>query len=162
MFASRPLVRASALALRNTSSTTTSSSAAQPMMAVMQAVRNYATPHGPPPKNFRLKPAPTWEQEKEGTFDKIGKYFLLAEMARGMYVLLEQFFRPPYTIIIPSRRDPSALGSAVNMRSDGIRVVRRGALLASSARLSALLKLLPSRLRSVPMARAVPPATILT
>jgi NADH dehydrogenase (ubiquinone) Fe-S protein 8 len=104
MFATRPLVRASALALRNNS--ISSLPAAQPMMAVMQAVRTYATPHGPPPKNFRLKPAPTWEQEKEGTFDKIGKYFLLAEMARGMYVLLEQFFRPPYTIYYPFEKGP--------------------------------------------------------
>jgi hypothetical protein len=57
--------------------------------------RAYATPAGPPPKGFRLNPPTEWDQEKEGTFDKAGKYFLLTEMARGMYVLLEQFFRPP-------------------------------------------------------------------
>jgi NADH dehydrogenase (ubiquinone) Fe-S protein 8 len=28
----------------------------------------------------------------------MGKFFLMTEMARGMYVLLEQFFRPPYVI----------------------------------------------------------------
>jgi NADH dehydrogenase (ubiquinone) Fe-S protein 8 len=27
--------------------------------------------------------------------DRAGKYFLLMEMFRGMYVSLEQFFRPP-------------------------------------------------------------------
>ena len=30
--------------------------------------------------------------------DKAGKYFLLGEMARGMYVVLEQFFRPPLVL----------------------------------------------------------------
>lgn len=57
--------------------------------------RGYATPSGPPPKNFRLKPPVSWDQETESTLDKVGKYFLLTEMFRGMYVLLEQFFRPP-------------------------------------------------------------------
>ena len=28
--------------------------------------------------------------------DKASNYFLLTEMLRGMYVVLEQFFRPPY------------------------------------------------------------------
>jgi NADH dehydrogenase (ubiquinone) Fe-S protein 8 len=60
-----------------------------------QQRRTYATPSGPPPKNFRVPPPTTWDKEKEGTFDKLGKYFLLYEMARGMWVLLEQFFRPP-------------------------------------------------------------------
>ncbi len=59
------------------------------------ARRTYATPAGPPPKNFRLKPPTEWDQEKESTFDKVGKYFLMTEMLRGMYVLMEQFFRPP-------------------------------------------------------------------
>jgi NADH dehydrogenase (ubiquinone) Fe-S protein 8 len=27
--------------------------------------------------------------------DQAGNYFLLTEMMRGMWVLLEQFFRPP-------------------------------------------------------------------
>ena len=63
--------------------------------AVSIAQRGYATPMGPPPKNFRLKPPTTWDQEKESTFDRVGKYFLLTEMMRGMYVLMEQFFRPP-------------------------------------------------------------------
>jgi NADH dehydrogenase (ubiquinone) Fe-S protein 8 len=62
---------------------------------VLVARRGYATPMGPPPKNFRLKPPTTWDQEKESTFDRVGKYFLLTEMMRGMYVLMEQFFRPP-------------------------------------------------------------------
>lgn len=62
---------------------------------VLVARRGYATPAGPPPKNFRLKPPTAWDQEKESTMEKVGKYFLMTEMFRGMYVLMEQFFRPP-------------------------------------------------------------------
>jgi len=42
-----------------------------------------------------MRPPTEWHEEKEGTLTKVGKYFLLTEMARGMYVLMEQFFRPP-------------------------------------------------------------------
>lgn len=63
--------------------------------AAAQWRRGYATPSGPPPKGFRLGRPTEWDQEKEGTFTKVGKYFLMTEMLRGMYVLLEQFFRPP-------------------------------------------------------------------
>ncbi|OAA59805.1 NADH-quinone oxidoreductase [Niveomyces insectorum RCEF 264] len=68
--------------------------------------RTYATPSGPPPKGFRIAPRPEWDQQREGTFDKAGKYFLLLEMMRGMYVLLEQFVRPPYTIYYPFEKGP--------------------------------------------------------
>jgi NADH dehydrogenase (ubiquinone) Fe-S protein 8 len=57
--------------------------------------RTYATPSGPPPKGFRLPREPNWDEEKESTLDRIGHFFLMTEMARGMYVLMEQFFRPP-------------------------------------------------------------------
>jgi len=53
-----------------------------------------ATPAGPPPPGFRLPPPKKWD-EHEGVLDRAGKYFLLLEMFRGMYVALEQFFRPP-------------------------------------------------------------------
>jgi NADH dehydrogenase (ubiquinone) Fe-S protein 8 len=53
-----------------------------------------ATPAGPPPPGFRLPRQKKWD-EGEGALDKAGKYFLLLEMFRGMYVSLEQFFRPP-------------------------------------------------------------------
>lgn len=58
-------------------------------------LRAYATPSGPPPQGFRLPKPERWDQSKESTLDKAGKYFLLTEMARGMYVVLEQYFRPP-------------------------------------------------------------------
>lgn len=54
-----------------------------------------ATPYGQPPKNFRL-PRPKRFDEGEGAIDKATNYFLLTEMLRGMYVVMEQFFRPPY------------------------------------------------------------------
>jgi NADH dehydrogenase (ubiquinone) Fe-S protein 8 len=56
--------------------------------------RGYATPMGPPPKGFRTSKPIEWAGDKDSTLDRLGKYFLMTEMARGMYVLLEQFFRP--------------------------------------------------------------------
>lgn len=54
-----------------------------------------ATPSGPPPAGFRLPPPKRWDQGDESSLDKASKYFLMAELFRGMYVVLEQFFRPP-------------------------------------------------------------------
>ena len=58
-------------------------------------LRSYATPSGPPPPGFRLPKPERWDESKESTLDKAGKYFLGLEMLRGMYVVLEQYFRPP-------------------------------------------------------------------
>lgn len=60
-----------------------------------QQQRTYATPSGPPSKGFRMARTPRWDEEKESTFDRAGKFFLMTEMFRGMYVALEQYFRPP-------------------------------------------------------------------
>lgn len=68
--------------------------------------RTYATPVGTPPKGLRITPRPEWDQETDATLDRVGKYFMLLEMARGMYVLMEQFFRPPYTIYYPFEKGP--------------------------------------------------------
>ena len=65
-----------------------------------------ATPVGPPPSGFRLPRQERWDESKESSLDKAGKYFLLTEMLRGMYVVLEQFFRPPYTIYYPFEKGP--------------------------------------------------------
>ncbi|KAF2268447.1 NADH-quinone oxidoreductase subunit I [Lojkania enalia] len=64
-----------------------------------------ATPVGPPPPEFRLPRPKKWD-EGESALDSAGKYFLLLEMFRGMYVALEQFFRPPYTIFYPFEKGP--------------------------------------------------------
>ncbi|MCJ1224146.1 hypothetical protein MMC12_000790 [Toensbergia leucococca] len=65
-----------------------------------------ATPAGPPPQGFRLPRKERWDEGKENSLDKAGKYFLMTEMLRGMYVVLEQFFRPPYTIYYPFEKGP--------------------------------------------------------
>ena len=86
---SRPMVRLSS-AVRPFTPTTSP-------LAVFSTttLRAYATPSGPPPPGFRLPKPERWDESKESALDKAGKYFLLTEMARGMYVVLEQFFRPP-------------------------------------------------------------------
>ncbi|MCJ1312123.1 hypothetical protein MMC25_005797 [Agyrium rufum] len=65
-----------------------------------------ATPSGPPPSGFRLPTAKRWDEGSESSLDKAGKFFLMTEMMRGMYVVLEQFFRPPYTIFYPFEKGP--------------------------------------------------------
>ena len=57
--------------------------------------RMSATPQGPPPQGFRLPRPKRWDEDQESVLDKAGNYFMLTEMMRGMYVVLEQFFRPP-------------------------------------------------------------------
>lgn len=54
-----------------------------------------ATPAGAPPSGFRLPRQKRWDENSETSLDKAGNYFLMTEMLRGMYVVLEQFFRPP-------------------------------------------------------------------
>ncbi|OAQ97251.1 hypothetical protein LLEC1_06952 [Akanthomyces lecanii] len=95
MLARRQLTRAAV-------ATSPSSSAAATLVAFRAAVqqqRSYATPNGPPPQNFRQSKRIEWSWDRESTLDRVGKFFLMTEMARGMYVLLEQFFRPPYVLI---------------------------------------------------------------
>ncbi|EGG09655.1 uncharacterized protein MELLADRAFT_29188, partial [Melampsora larici-populina 98AG31] len=38
--------------------------------------------------------------------DKAAKLFFLTEIARGMWVVLEQMFRPPFTIMYPFEKGP--------------------------------------------------------
>ena len=54
-----------------------------------------ATSQGPPPPGFRLPKPMEARERKDSVWDQAANYFLLTEMARGMWVLLEQFFRPP-------------------------------------------------------------------
>jgi NADH dehydrogenase (ubiquinone) Fe-S protein 8 len=76
-------------------------------LAAALARRTYATPAGQPPsRHFRPPPETTWENDKSSLLDRAGKYFLMTEIARGMYILLEQFFRPPYTIYYPFEKGP--------------------------------------------------------
>lgn len=61
---------------------------------------------GVPPTGFRLHSPPAWDQSRESALTKATKFFLLSEMLRGMYVVLEQFFRAPYTILFPFEKGP--------------------------------------------------------
>mgnify|MGYP000863846946 CR=1 FL=1 len=58
------------------------------------------------PSGFRLPRPKTWEESKEGAVSKATKWFLLSEMFRGMWVVLEMFFRAPYTIYYPFEKGP--------------------------------------------------------
>lgn len=82
------------LARRQLAPAASSSLVAARLLVAQQ--RGYATPQGPPPANFRTSRHVQWTWDRESTLDRMGKFFLMTEMARGMYVLLEQFFRPPY------------------------------------------------------------------
>merc|ERR1712087_837749 len=57
-------------------------------------------------QGFRLPKQERWDTRKDSVFDQAGNYFLLTEMLRGMYVVLEQYFRPPYTIYYPFEKGP--------------------------------------------------------
>ncbi|RFU30833.1 hypothetical protein B7463_g5515, partial [Scytalidium lignicola] len=85
------VVRSRPAARLATSGRTLSSSVAAFSTSTVRA----ATPYGPPPPGFRISKPERWNESSESTLDRAGKYFLLTEMARGMYVVLEQFFRPP-------------------------------------------------------------------
>lgn len=61
---------------------------------------------GAPAAGFRLPPPKSWDQGEESALSKATKWFLLAEMFRGMYVCLEQYFRAPFTIMFPYEKGP--------------------------------------------------------
>jgi hypothetical protein len=77
-------------AVRSASAAPFSTTAARPSLAA-----------GPPPSGFRLPRRARWDEPQESALDRAGRFFLMLEMFRGMYVVLEQFFRPPYTIFYP-------------------------------------------------------------
>ena len=73
------------------------SRAARPVATALfsTSVPRPATPAGVSPTQLRVNRPPRWDEEEESTLDKASKYFLMTEIFRGMYVVLEQFFRPP-------------------------------------------------------------------
>lgn len=144
--------------------------------------RQNATTGGPPPAGFRPPKPARFNEQKDSYFDYAGNYFMLTEMFRGMYVVLEQFFRPPYvptpldatghSMVLtsapatqsstPSRRARSRPASVASTPCAATRPARSAALPASCARPSALRKPSPSRPRSAPTDPAARPATTLT
>ncbi|KAK2628963.1 hypothetical protein QTJ16_002066 [Diplocarpon rosae] len=101
-----------------------------PLAAFSTSSIRAATPSGPPPPGFRLPKPERWDQSKDSVMDKAGKYFLMTEMARGMYVLLEQYFRPPRRVLMLNR-DPSLHVSAASMLFEDIPRAKNDALRAS-------------------------------
>ncbi|KAL5323357.1 hypothetical protein ACEPPN_007892 [Leptodophora sp. 'Broadleaf-Isolate-01'] len=79
-------------------------------------IRAYATPSGPPPAGFRLPKPERWDQSKESSLDKAGKYFLLTEMARGIYTIYY-----PFEKICPAQ----AITIEAEEREDGSRRTTR-------------------------------------
>jgi NADH dehydrogenase (ubiquinone) Fe-S protein 8 len=77
------------------STTTTRATSAALSARFSTSAPRPATTEGAPTKNFRLQRPRRWDEPKESLMDQAGNYFLLTEMMRGMWVLLEQFFRPP-------------------------------------------------------------------
>lgn len=87
----------------------TPAEAVSPRLFHASSARALATPSPSsstsPNSNFRPAPDPHWSQG-ESTLDRAGRFFLMTELLRGMYVVLEQFFRPPYTIMYPFEKGP--------------------------------------------------------
>ena len=105
--AQRSCLRATSFTTSNTLRPTTSAIAIISRRSFVNSSIRKATPSGPPPANFRIPRPKRWDDEGEmSSLDKAGKLFLLGEMMRGMYVVLEQFFRPPYTIYYPFEKGP--------------------------------------------------------
>lgn len=71
------------------------------------------------PEGFRIPRPATWEESKEGALAKATKWFLLAEMFRGMYIVLEMYFRAPYTLYYPFEK------GAISPRFRGEHALRR-------------------------------------
>ncbi len=67
----------------------------QRLAAFSTSAPRSVTTSGAPTPNFRVQRPRKWNEQKESVWDQAGNYFLLTEMMRGMYVVLEQFFRPP-------------------------------------------------------------------
>lgn len=125
----------------------------------------FASPQGTTSATgFRIARPKRWD-ENGSALDNAGKFFLMTEIFRGMWVVLEQFFRPPYvhtressfgdevqaTDRMPTdirsstllRRDQSHLVSEASMHYGATPLARSGVLLVSCVKLSARLK--PSR-----------------
>ncbi|RCK60798.1 NADH-ubiquinone oxidoreductase subunit, mitochondrial [Candida viswanathii] len=62
--------------------------------------------HASPTKGFRIPRPKTWEESHESALSKATKFFFLSEIARGMYICMEMYFRSPYTIYYPFEKGP--------------------------------------------------------
>ncbi|WFD04147.1 hypothetical protein MOBT1_002850 [Malassezia obtusa] len=57
---------------------------------------------------YHARPPKVQPDYSEGpsALEKAGQLFLFTEMARGLWITLENFFRPPYTILYPFEKGP--------------------------------------------------------
>lgn len=62
-----------------------------------QPTSHYAVPT--PANNYDQGPS---------ALDKASKFFFMTEIFRGMAVVMEQFFRPPFTIMYPFEKNPQS------------------------------------------------------
>ncbi|SHO79965.1 Uncharacterized protein MSYG_4320 [Malassezia sympodialis ATCC 42132] len=69
---------------------------------------NVRDDHTQPRKAHTLRPPKQEPDYLEGpsALEKAGQLFLFTEMARGLWMTLENFFRPPYTIQYPFEKGP--------------------------------------------------------
>ncbi|KAI8459828.1 hypothetical protein BY996DRAFT_6765930 [Phakopsora pachyrhizi] len=90
----------------------TSQKVKDPIPAPILTPDLHPTPYVPPEKDFNYrypdqKPV-VYKDYSDGpsALDKAAKLFFFTEIARGMWVVLEQMFRPPFTIMYPFEKGP--------------------------------------------------------
>lgn len=93
----KPTLAAAAAAASITTTTTDNSS---------EYLTTGGSTHSIPAKGFRLSQPKTWEESNESALSKATKFLFLSEIARGMYICLEMYFRAPYTIYYPFEKGP--------------------------------------------------------
>ena len=74
-----------------------------PVHDQLNVKRDHELPH------FRHARPPKREpdySEGPSALEKAGQLFLFTEMVRGLWITLENFFRPPYTILYPFEKGP--------------------------------------------------------
>ncbi|CAG8495074.1 5227_t:CDS:2 [Paraglomus occultum] len=69
-------------------------------------------------RTYATQPSPSYTR-RESALDKAGTSFLLTELVRGAWLVLENFFRPPYTIYYPFEK------GALSPRFRGEHALRR-------------------------------------
>jgi len=107
--------RASAMLAHRMLSTTSRLSAQDPLLKDSQGpdhLRDPVAPRSPGIKTAMLsaadEPGKDFDPYKDGpsAIDKAVHLFFFTEILRGMWIVLEQFFRPPYTIMYPFEKGP--------------------------------------------------------
>ncbi|KAG8758895.1 hypothetical protein FRC14_007160 [Serendipita sp. 396] len=107
-------MRATTLLIRHASTTNTTKPAFETPHSQTHQVPHIAEHHIKTPglgiamASAKDLPGSTVNSYKDGpsALDKVMTMFLFTELVRGLWVVLEQFFRPPYTIMYPFEKGP--------------------------------------------------------